>query len=73
MQWALLLLLNVDTFESMRTLSMTHQTSIDITPYFLTYNIRKSKKILLEDMQCLDTLKEIMVKHVPINLFQTIH
>ena len=64
MQWVLLSLLNADAFESMNILCTTHQTSIDVAPYFITYNINEAKKILSEDIQLLDTLIQIMSDHL---------
>ena len=64
MQWVLLLLLNVDTFEPMSILSKTYQTSINIPPYFITYNINRAKQILSEDIQSLKELISIITNHI---------
>ena len=60
MQWALFLMLNIDVMEAMEVLSFAHQTSVDIAPFFITYNLEKAQTMIQEDIQSLETLLEII-------------
>ena len=60
----LLLLLDIDAFEAMSIISTTHQTSVDIAPYYITYNLKKAKIILTEDIEQLDELLEIFENYI---------
>ena len=68
MQWVLLLMLNIDTMEAMDLLSLTHQTSVDIPPYYITYNLRKAKQMITDDIQSLKELLSLLT-NLRINQF----
>ena len=48
----------------MNVLSKAHQTSLDITPYFITYNIQRAERILTEDIDSMIELIKIMENHM---------
>ena len=64
LQWVLLLILNLDALEAMDVLSKTHQTSLDIAPYFITYNLLRCKNIINEDIESLDKLTIIINEYL---------
>ena len=63
LQFVLVLILNIDTNVSFELLSKTYQTSVDISPYHVTYNIKKAKKKISQDIKALDALKDIVAAY----------